>query len=1271
MAGLRLRLLGTFEARLDDRPITFPTRHSAFLLAWLALSPDRAHPRDRVAGLFWPDRSDEQARTSLRQALYRLRAALDGADPQPIQAGSRTILLNSAALQSDLAAIEAVNPRDGQALAEVVRQAGGDLLEGFEGTSPELDTWLLTERARVRRLLAERFSQLATLLTEARRFDEVEALARRQLALDPFDEAALQRLMSAAAHQGRRNAALAAFRAHADRLRDELSAAPEEATVALWRDIKAGRMAPAEHSPSEAVSGQAKPPGGTTPATPAEPHASTSPVEQRRLAVLHLSAPGVGAHLTGLDPEEATLAAAAVVRHLEKIVRRHKPCSLKTSTGELTACFALEERPALSATRAALEASAATGAWAGVHAGASLAGGSDEMSLLGLIARRLAETGSGAVLLCENARAECDGYLLLESGPSLMLPGAARPVPTWHATGATGARNSWQARACRGLSPFVGRGAELDTLRQALGRSEAGATAVLLSGEAGVGKSRLIHEFLSGPEVLGHRVLETGAAAFQTDAGHSALGTLLRCWTGLDPAAAPDLAWAALRSRLTDLGAPAALDPPLRMLLDLPVRDDVWSSLAGGQKRRRVVQALGTLLELETQARPVVLVVEDAHWLDAESAPVLDDLLMGCRAAGVLMLVSARPDYRPSWSQLSFARVLRLEGLGPEDTARLLEGISPERKPTTHFAAQLHGRTGGVPLFVEEVMHDLRRPPERLAGDTLAEDAQIPASLRGLLGSRIDRLPAGQRHLLQAASIIGPIVSETLLRGLADIPSEAMEEALDGLASAELLYRVRSHPEREFAFKHALTQEAAYQSLLRSRRQELHRRLLRLLEDGQTEAPVEDLARHAHFGAVWDKAARYGTRAGERAMARSAHPAARRHFERSLEAIGRLPQDDDTRRMAVDLRIRLRPVLMLVGDYGRVLETLDAAEREAEALRDLRRLVEIRTHIAFFRATDGSFDQGLAASLLAIDGARRLGEPILLAEATLARGELLRRRGDYAGAILALEEHLDVWSGANKLHRGINIGTRSVFARGHLATCYAYLGRRNEAREVISAARAIADETGRPVDLQFAFLHDGIVTELEGRVAESIPLFEAALDVARMTELPFFEDWILVELGEALLALGDNRRALSLLEAACARPAQRVVPQFLALARVALGKALVLAGRTEAAKAVLGQVLDYARSARHRQLEQMALRRSAMAIVSQDPTHALRLLDQAVAVAEASGLTLGLAKSLEVQTAVLRDLGRHDEAAALGTRAAAVRQSLRLPAWEGRSEPVG
>jgi ATP/maltotriose-dependent transcriptional regulator MalT len=250
------------------------------------------------------------------------------------------------------------------------------------------------------------------------------------------------------------------------------------------------------------------------------------------------------------------------------------------------------------------------------------------------------------------------------------------------------------------------------------------------------------------------------------------------------------------------------------------------------------------------------------------------------------------------------------------------------------------------------------------------------------------------------------------------------------------------------------------------------------------------------------------------------------------------------------------------------------------------------------------------------------------------------------------------------------MGTRAVFAQGHLAVCRAYLGDRRPAREAVITARALANETGRPVDVQFALLHDGIVTELEGRVADSIPLFEAALGMARKAELPFFEDWILVELGEALLALGDDRRALALLEATCARSAARVVPQFDALARAALGKALTLAGRTEAAEATLMGVLEYAHKVGHRQLEQMALRRLAVTLEQTDPARALASVEKAMAVAEAAGLLLGLAKSLEVKLVLLLAQGRHLEAEEVRVRTVAVQRSLSLPAQPGFSELV-
>jgi len=240
-----------------------------------------------------------------------------------------------------------------------------------------------------------------------------------------------------------------------------------------------------------------------------------------------------------------------------------------------------------------------------------------------------------------------------------------------------------------------------------------------------------------------------------------------------------------------------------------------------------------------------------------------------------------------------------------------------------------------------------------------------------------------------------------------------------------------------------------------------------------------------------------------------------------------------------------------------------------------------------------------------------------------------------------------------------------------LAVSHAYVGDRGAARDMVTGAKALAEETRRPADLQFAFLADGVVTELEGRLADSIPLFETALDIVRTAEMPYFEDWILVELGEALLALGRVEPALALLEPSYRDRAGTVAEQFHALIGAALGKAQTLAGRFETAEATLGQVLAYARRVAHRQLEQMALRRLSMAVAARDPVLAQSLIEDGIAVAEANELPLGLAKCLEAKAALLGQ-GAPKEAAAAWQRASRIRTALHSPlpshavqAWSG------
>ena len=312
--------------------------------------------------------------------------------------------------------------------------------------------------------------------------------------------------------------------------------------------------------------------------------------------------------------------------------------------------------------------------------------------------------------------------------------------------------------------------------------------------------------------------------------------------------------------------------------------------------------------------------------------------------------VNYRPEYQHGWGQKTYYTQLRLDPLPPASAEALLQSLLGDDAGLEPLKQRLIERTQGNPFFLEESVRTLVET-QVLVGNQGAyrlaralPSIQVPATVQAVLAARIDRLPPEEKQLLQTAAVIGTEVPLALLQAIAEVPEGPLRLGLTHLQAAEFLYEMRLFPEHVYTFKHALTQQVAYETLLQERRRALHARIVEALEAlaGERAAEqVERLAHHALRGEVWDKAVAYCRQAGEKALARSAHREAVGSFEQALSALPHLPEQRDTREQAIDLRLALRTALRPLGDFGRILAYLREAEALAEALDDPRRLGQV------------------------------------------------------------------------------------------------------------------------------------------------------------------------------------------------------------------------------------------------------------------------------------------------------------------------------------------
>src|SRR5262249_25191475 len=470
------------------------------------------------------------------------------------------------------------------------------------------------------------------------------------------------------------------------------------------------------------------------------------------------------------------------------------------------------------------------------------------------------------------------------------VKGLAEPVEVWELLRASGMRRRLQAATARGLTPFVGRQTELAVLATALAQAEAGHGQVVAGvGGAGVGKSRLLDECVQAAQTQGWLVRDSAALAYGQTTPYFPVLDLLRRYCRLEERDDARTVQAKVTEQVLTLDA-ALQDtvPALLALLDALPTESPFLRLGAPQRRQHTFLALKRVLLRESQGQPLLLVCEDLHWLDTETQALLDSLSESLPTARLLLLVSYRLDYRHGWGHKTYYTQLRLDPLPPAqaDTfLRALLGDDPSLAPLTPFLIQ---RTEGNPFFLEESVRTLVETGA-LVGEPGAyrlahalPTMQMPATVQAVLAARLDRLPPEAKRLLQTAAVMGMEVPCALLQALAERSEAELRGSLAHLQAVEFLYETSVFPASAYTFKHALTYEVAYGSLLLERRRALHARIVEALEvlagDRMVEQ-VERLAHHAQQGEVWDKAVRYGRQSGEKALTRSAYREAVAAFE--------------------------------------------------------------------------------------------------------------------------------------------------------------------------------------------------------------------------------------------------------------------------------------------------------------------------------------------------------------------------------------------------------
>jgi class 3 adenylate cyclase/tetratricopeptide (TPR) repeat protein len=823
----------------------------------------------------------------------------------------------------------------------------------------------------------------------------------------------------------------------------------------------------------------------------------------------------------------------------------------------------------------------------------------------------------GSILITPELLGLAEGYVQVKPLGPIPIKGLNKPVEVYEVTGAGPVRTRLQAAAARGLTRFVGRESELDQLCQALELAGAGhGQVVAIVGEPGVGKSRLVYEFTRSHRTHGWLLLESRSVSYSKATPYLPVHDLLKAYFQIE--ARDD--GRKIREKVT--GKLLTLDrllepiqPACLALLDVPVEDPQWQDLDPPQRRQRILEAVKRLMLRESQAQPLLLVFEDLHWIDSETQAFLDSLIESLPTARLLLLTNYRPEYQHSWGSKTYYTQLRLDPLSPAGAEELLQALIGDDASLAPLKQLLIERTQGNPFFLEESVRALLdqgvlvHPAVGATGRSprLAKpltEFKLPATVQAVLAARIDRLPAEEKRLLQTAAVIGTEVPFPLLQAIAELPEEALRIGLAHLQATEFLYETSLFPELEYTFKHAVTHEVAYNSVLQERRRALHARIAEALEQLSPDhlaEQVERLAHHAFQGEMWDKAVAYLRQAGAKALARSAHQEASIYLMLALLALQHLPGHRDTYEQAIDLRFDLRTSLFHLGDFASIFEHLHEAETLAETLGDQERRARVFDFMSANFNVLGDHHRAVESGEHARFAAAALGISRLQVATNFHLGAAYYSLGDYRRAIDVLRQN--VASLEDELRRGHPDGPslRSVVSRTWLVWSLAELGAFAEGIAHGQESIRIAEVVDRPDSLINAYSGIGVLYLRKGDLHRAIPLLERGFGLYQVWPIPLLFRLVASTLGTAYALSGRVAEALPLLEQAVEHAASMRVMDSQSHRVACLGEAYLLSGRMDDALALAVYALDLAREHKERGWEAYALRLLGEIATHRDP----------------------------------------------------------------------
>jgi class 3 adenylate cyclase/tetratricopeptide (TPR) repeat protein len=797
--------------------------------------------------------------------------------------------------------------------------------------------------------------------------------------------------------------------------------------------------------------------------------------ERKQVAVLCAEVTG----LSAIDPEERHELTGPLMELMSGEVRLYEGTVASISPEGLTAIFGApitnEDDPrralfvALSIKERLEARLEALSLRAGVNTGLVIVGTiRDDLSMeytaigdtVSLASHLRDASSSGTILASEDTRDLAEGYFDFKEVEE--LPAGVGTARAYEVTGPRHAASRVEASLAKGLSHFVGREKELAHLSECLEKArEDRGQVVGIVGEAGVGKSRLVLEFLKSFPSDQYTLLQGGCYHYGEAIPYLPLLDVLKGYFGIEDrdnqASIREKMETAVR--LADIeGKLEGTLPSLCELFSIPVEDEGYMALEPQQRRERLISAVRQLLATESARCPLVIVLEDLHWIDRTSEEFLYSLIDGITNSRMLLILLYRPEYISPWTSKSYYSTVRVDQLPQKTSSELISSILSEGEVSKEITELIANRASGNPLFIEELAHGLLengsilKEENRYVLSGKVSEIEIPDTIQGIIAARLDRLTEDLKKLMQTASVIGREFAYRLLEAITQMQEE-LKSSLSYLQESELIYEKSLFPELEYIFKHALTQEVAYNSLLKKKRRELHGAIGQAIEalyPDRLEEHYEMLAYHYARSDDTDKAIHFLKLSGDKAVKNYSNWEAVRFYKESIQALEAQPEDEKNKRQRIETYLSILVPLWLLNFPEGSLEILEAAEKLSGELRDDRSLAQIYSKLSLYHSFQGDVLLAVEYSDKCFDEAEKVTAVDLMAEIAsdtcLVRynsGDLVRLVDTACRVLQLLEEQ--------HMEKDLFMGGGNVFTylSGWRGLSLGFLGRIEEAKVVI------------------------------------------------------------------------------------------------------------------------------------------------------------------------------------------------------------------------------